>query len=140
MTHDIAAFREAIGPIPCEDNPILVRQKSRDFYWYSPVLKRQLDAVTGDIVVAPANETELTQVMAACFELQIPLTPRGGGTGNYGQAMPLSGGVVLDLSGMKQVTKVAPGSQMSRPGFIDLTLSIAARLSTMPPASGIACP
>ena len=58
------------------------------------------------------------QVMAACFELHIPLTPRGGGTGNYGQAMPLSGGVVLDLSGMKQVKTVAPGRVVAEPGAI----------------------
>jgi len=45
--------REAIGPIPCEDNPVLVRQKSRDFYWYSPILKRELDAVTADLIVTP---------------------------------------------------------------------------------------
>ena len=37
------------------------------------------------------------RVLAAAFELGIPVTPRGTGTGNYGQAMPLSGGIVLDL-------------------------------------------
>jgi FAD/FMN-containing dehydrogenase len=116
--YDIDRLKQRIAGIRCEDNPALVRQKSRDFYWYSPVLKRQLDAVTGDIVVAPANEAELLQVMAACFELQIPLTPRGGGTGNYGQAMPLSGGVVLDLSGMSQVKIVAPGRVVAEPGAI----------------------
>jgi FAD/FMN-containing dehydrogenase len=116
--YDIERLKQRIAGIRCEDNPALVRQKSRDFYWYSPVLKRQLDAVTGDIVVAPANEAELLQVMAACFELQIPLTPRGGGTGNYGQAMPLSGGVVLDLSGMSQVKMVAPGRVVAEPGAI----------------------
>ena len=51
--HDIARLKQRIAGIRCEDNPALVRQKSRDFYWYSPVLKRQLDAVTGDIVAAP---------------------------------------------------------------------------------------
>jgi FAD/FMN-containing dehydrogenase len=30
----------------------------------------------------------------------VPVTPRGAGTGNYGQAMPLSGGVVLNLADM----------------------------------------
>ena len=45
----------AIGAIECEDNPVLVRQKSRDFYWYSPVLKRELEAVTADIVVSPKS-------------------------------------------------------------------------------------
>jgi FAD/FMN-containing dehydrogenase len=116
--YDIERLKQRIAGMRCEDNPALVRQKSRDFYWYSPVLKRQLDAVTGDIVVAPANEVELLRVMAACFELQIPLTPRGGGTGNYGQAMPLSGGVVLDLSGMSQVKTVAPGRVVAEPGAI----------------------
>jgi FAD/FMN-containing dehydrogenase len=105
--YDIARLKQRIAGIRWEDNPALVRQKSRDFYWYSPVLKRQLEAVTGDILVAPANEAELIAVMAAAFELHIPLTPRGGGTGNYGQAMPLSGGIVLDLTGMNRVTTVA---------------------------------
>ncbi len=116
--YDIAALKQRIAGIRYEDNPALVRQKSRDFYWYSPVLKRQLDAVTGDIVVAPATEAELTQAMAAAFELQIPLTPRGGGTGNYGQAMPLSGGVLLDLSNMNQVKTVAPGRVAAQCGAI----------------------
>ena len=57
MSHayDIAALRALIGPIKWEDNPILVKQKSRDFYWYSPVLKRELEAVTADVVVSPTN-------------------------------------------------------------------------------------
>jgi FAD/FMN-containing dehydrogenase len=116
--YDIERLKQRIAGIRFEDNPALVRQKSRDFYWYSPVLKRQLDAVTGDIVVAPTDEAELVQVMAAAFELQIPLTPRGGGTGNYGQAMPLSGGVVLDLSSMIKVKTVASGRVVAEPGAI----------------------
>ena len=116
--YDIERLKRRIAGIRFEDNPALVRQKSRDFYWYSPVLKRQLAEVTGDIVVAPMNETELVEVMAAAFELQIPLTPRGGGTGNYGQAMPLSGGAVLDLSNMNNVKTVAPGRVVAEPGAI----------------------
>jgi FAD/FMN-containing dehydrogenase len=116
--YDIERLKRRIGGIRFEDNPALVRQKSRDFYWYSPVLKRQLAEVIGDIVVAPTNETELVEVMAAAFELQIPLTPRGGGTGNYGQAMPLSGGAVLDLANLNNVKTVAPGRVVAEPGAI----------------------
>ena len=58
-TYDIAALRAEIGPIKWEDNPILVKQKSRDFYWYSPVLKRELEAVTADVVVSPTSESEV---------------------------------------------------------------------------------
>ena len=48
---DIEALKADIAGIRIEENPAIVQQKSRDFYWYSPVLKRQLDHVTGDLVV-----------------------------------------------------------------------------------------
>ena len=118
MTFDIAAFRKAIGPIPCEDNPILVRQKSRDFYWYSPILKRDLESVTADLIVTPRSEAEVVAILAAAFALQIPVTPRGTGTGNYGQAMPLAGGIVLNLAAMDKVRAIAPGRLVSEPGAI----------------------
>src|ERR1700753_634501 len=107
--YDIDAFRKAIGPIKCEDNPVLVRQKSRDFYWYSPILKSELDHVVGDLVVSPQNEAEVIEVLRAAHRLQIPVTPRGSGTGNYGQAMPLAGGIVLNLAEMNKVRLIKPG-------------------------------
>ena len=114
--YDIAALKARLGSIRSEDNPALVKQKSRDFFWYSPVLKRQLDHVTADLVVSPTSEAEVLQVLAACHALGIPVTPRGTGTGNYGQAMPLSGGVVLDLAGFDQVLDIAPGRYIAQPG------------------------
>jgi FAD/FMN-containing dehydrogenase len=118
MSYDIAAFRQAIGPIPCEDNPVLVRQKSRDFYWYSPILKRELDSVVADLVVSPSNEAEVASVLAAAYALRIPVTPRGTGTGNYGQAMPLAGGVVLNMAAMDRVRAVSPGRVVCEPGAV----------------------
>ncbi|APF38402.1 FAD-linked oxidase [Chelatococcus daeguensis] len=118
MTHryDIEGLKSRIDGIKTEDNPALVRQKSRDFFWYSPTLKRQLENVTGDILVSPASESEVLRVLAAAYELGIPVTPRGTGTGNYGQAMPLSGGVVLDMSGMDKVKEIGPGRLVAEPG------------------------
>ncbi|MGL4973902.1 MAG: FAD-binding oxidoreductase, partial [Bosea sp. (in: a-proteobacteria)] len=116
--YDIAKLKSRLGAIRTEDNPALVKQKSRDFYWYSPTLKRQLDHITGDILVAPTTQDEVLQVLAAAHELGIPVTPRGTGTGNYGQAMPLSGGIVLDLSGFNKVTAIHPGRFIAEPGAI----------------------
>ncbi|MFZ0209797.1 MAG: FAD-binding oxidoreductase [Roseiarcus sp.] len=116
--YDIAGLRRRIGAIRAEDNPVLVKQKSRDFYWYSPVLKRELDAVTADIVVSPTTEAEVKEVLAAAYELGIPATPRGSGTGNYGQAMPLTGGVLLNLADMNRVRSIHPGRVVCEPGAI----------------------
>ena len=117
-SYDIAGFRERIGAIRTEDNATLVKQKSRDFFWYSPVLKRELDAVTADIMVSPTNEAEVKTVLAVAYALGIPVTPRGAGTGNYGQAMPLNGGVLLNLADFNKVKSISPGRVVCEPGVL----------------------
>jgi FAD/FMN-containing dehydrogenase len=106
MTLD--AFRRDLGSIAVEDNPKLVQKKSRDFYWYSPVLKRQLDHVTADLVVSPKTTEEVVEVLAAAHRHKVPITPRGAGTGNYGQAMPLARGAVLNLYEMNRILDSSP--------------------------------
>src|SRR5688572_12309788 len=115
---DISRLKSRLGGLKVEDNLAIVKQKSRDFFWYSPVLKRQLDHVTADLVVSPKSEAEVIEVLKACFEEGVPVTPRGSGTGNYGQAMPLSGGVVLSLADMNAVKQVARGRVVVEPGAI----------------------
>ncbi|ESY32418.1 FAD-linked oxidase [Mesorhizobium sp. LNJC391B00] len=115
---DVSALKRDLDGIKLDDNPAIVQQKSRDFYWYSPVLKQQLDHVTGDLIVTPRNEAELIRVLAACHRHGVPVTPRGSGTGNYGQAMPLSGGVVLNLAEMNEIKAIAPGRVVTGPGAI----------------------
>ena len=127
--YDIAALRAAIGPIKQEDNPVLVKQKSRDFYWYSPVLKRELETVTADVVVSPTSEAEVRAVLAAACKLGIPVTPRGAGTGNYGQAMPLMGGVLLNLAEMNRIRSIERGRVVCEPGAILIDIDKAAEAS-----------
>ncbi|MDQ0510410.1 FAD-binding oxidoreductase [Ancylobacter amanitiformis] len=129
MAHDIAALKARLAGIALEDNPALVRQKSRDFFWYSPTLKRQLDTVAGEIIATPSSEGEVLRILEACFALGIPVTPRGAGTGNYGQAMPLAGGLVLDMSGLDKVLEVAPGRVRAQAGAIIADIDTACRSS-----------
>src|SRR5215472_18079769 len=84
-------------------NRQIVEQLSRDFYWYSPVLRKQLDGKVGELVVQPIDASEIQRILRYCYANQLPVTARGAGTGNYGQAVPLQGGVVLDLSRMDQI-------------------------------------
>jgi len=106
---DRSSLVEAFGDIPVVMDETRRRQKSRDFYWYSPVLKRQLDNVLADIVVEARDEADVMRILAVCHEGGLPLTVRGGGTGNYGQAMPLKGGAVLDVSKLDRVKAIEFG-------------------------------
>ena len=56
------------------------------------------------------------------------MTPRGAATGNYGQAMPLTGGVLLNLVEMNRVKEIAPGRVVCEPGalLIDIDKALAA--------------
>jgi FAD/FMN-containing dehydrogenase len=115
---DVPRLKAALGDLKIEDNPAIVKQKSRDFFWYSPVLKRQLDHVTADLVVSPKTEAEVIHVLKTCFEQGVPVTPRGSGTGNYGQAMPLSGGVILSLADMNKIKSIGRGRVVAEAGAI----------------------
>ena len=112
----------ALGSIIGDDERVIteasiVEQLSRDFYWYSPVLRKQLDGKVGEVVVQPLNAEEIQNVLRYCHEHDIPVTTRGAGTGNYGQAIPLQGGVILDLMRMDRIKAIQPdGVAVCEPG------------------------
>jgi FAD/FMN-containing dehydrogenase len=95
-----------------------IERLSKDFYWYSPVLKRQLESKVGDIAVQPVNVEEVLAVARYAGQHNIPLTVRGAGTGNYGQCIPLRGGIILDLSLMDKLETITPdGVAVCQPGL-----------------------
>ena len=107
--NDTDALRRELGAIRTIVDRTQVKLLSRDFYWYSPLLKRRLRDVTADLVVMPENEDELIATLKACHARKVPVTPRGAGTGNYGQAMPVRGGVVVDLSRLDAIHAIGRG-------------------------------
>ncbi len=113
---ELAALKSDLSDLKTNEDPATLLKKSRDFYWYSPILKRQLDDVVADLIVAPQNEAEVVRILKACYAHDVPVTVRGGGTGNYGQAMPLSGGVLLDMSDMNAIKEIKSGSVIAEAG------------------------
>ncbi|MFY9938039.1 MAG: FAD-binding oxidoreductase [Silvibacterium sp.] len=108
--------------------PAIIERLSKDFYWYSPILKRQLDGKHADAVIQPIDVGEIRNLLRFCFAHDIPVTPRGAGTGNYGQAIPLNGGIVLDLSRMDDIEAItSDGVAICRPGVRLGTLETQAR-------------
>ncbi|MEB3317023.1 MAG: FAD-binding oxidoreductase [Cyanobacteriota bacterium] len=83
-----------------------LEKRSGDFHGFSPVLRRLLSGCRAQLAVAPRAVEEVRLVAGACARLGVPLTVRGAGTGNYGQCVPLAGGVVLEMGGLKALRGV----------------------------------
>lgn len=118
MRENVAAAKAALSHLDIEKNPAAIKSKSRDFFWYSPVLKERLDHVLADFVVSPRSESEVIEILKVCYAHDCPVTTRGAGTGNYGQAMPLEGGCVLHLRHMDQVKRIDAGRVAVEPGCL----------------------
>ncbi|KAF0231180.1 MAG: hypothetical protein FD175_1049 [Beijerinckiaceae bacterium] len=106
----LAALIADLGDIPVITEEKVVRKRSRDFFWYSPILNEELAKKSADIIALPRNEADVIAIASACAKHRIPLTPRGGATGNYGQAVPIHGGVLLDMNALDTLEWVRPGA------------------------------
>ncbi|MEA9391582.1 FAD-binding oxidoreductase [Acerihabitans sp. TG2] len=94
-----------------------VKRLSRDFHWFSPLLNQQLEGKQADAVVRPRNEDELHRLVSACVQHQLPLMLRGGATGNYGQLVPLHGGILVDMTGFNQICELKDGVVRAQAGI-----------------------
>ena len=98
--------------------PLVLDRLSHDFYWYSPVLRPMLVGKNGDVAVQPISVGEIIAILRFAGSHEVPVTVRGAGTGNYGQCVPLSGGIVLDLSLMDKLEQITPdGVAICQPGL-----------------------
>ena len=59
-----------------------------------------------ELVLQPVTTDEVSRIMAYCYEQSIPVTPRGAGTGLSGGALPVFGGVVLDMKRFNKILHV----------------------------------
>ncbi|NYT66735.1 FAD-binding protein [Alcaligenaceae bacterium] len=97
------------------------------------------------VVVLPENEAQVIAVMQACNAFDIPIVPRGAGTGLSGGATPHAKGIVLGLAKLNRILKIDPlaATAVVQPGVANLAISAAAApygLYYAPdPSSQIAC-
>ena len=67
-------------------------------------------------VVRPADADEVSAVLAVCNNAGIPVTPAAGRSGVCGSSVPVSGGVVLDLTALAGIRSVDDHSLLVRVG------------------------
>jgi FAD/FMN-containing dehydrogenase len=62
-----------------------------------------------EAVVLPGSAQEVAATLAWCYEHDVPIVARGGGTGLVGGAVPSEGGVVCSLERLRGVRELEPG-------------------------------
>lgn len=92
-----------VGAEHVRTEPHVLRSGSRDCFHFSPVLIPLLEHRQADAIVYPASEQELKQIIAAAVAARVPIIPRGGGTGNYGQGVPMQGGLLINTRRMNTI-------------------------------------
>jgi FAD/FMN-containing dehydrogenase len=61
-----------------------------------------------EAVVLPGSATEVAAVVRWCYEHDVAIVPRGGGTGMMGGAVATQGGVVCSLERLRRVRELEP--------------------------------
>jgi glycolate oxidase len=59
-----------------------------------------------EVVVKPTNTSSVAALMKICNQYKVPVTPRGGGTGLSGAALPIYGGVLLSMEKFKSIIEI----------------------------------
>ena len=96
--NDIAFLQDVCG----EDRVIRAAELSEDFY--HDEMPGQYAAP--EVMVYGMNSTEVSLIMHYANQKHIPVTPRGQGTGLVGGAIPLYGGILLNLSRMNRILEL----------------------------------
>jgi glycolate dehydrogenase FAD-linked subunit len=81
-----------------------------------------------EAVVRATDTAQISRVLAACTAHRVPIVARGAGSGLTGGAVPVAGGVVLDMSGLNRIIAIHTADQVAvvQPGAITADLQKAA--------------
>src|SRR5918998_70551 len=98
VLEQVEAFREIVGaPYVFVDEEVLKsygRDETEDLHFLP------------DVVVKPRTAEEISAILKICNQYKIPVTPRGGGTGLSGGALPHMGGVLLSIERMNRIIRI----------------------------------
>ncbi|MBN2281823.1 MAG: FAD-binding protein [Candidatus Marinimicrobia bacterium] len=73
-----------------------------------------------DVAVKPKNAQEIAEIMKLANKEQVPVTPRGAGSGLSGGAVPIYGGIVMLFDRMNKILEIDKTNMMAvvEPGVI----------------------
>ena len=110
MTACTSEFLSRVSAVVGSENLTLDERSlasgSRDCFHFSPVLIPQLSGRTAEAIAFPKTQAELHELIALSVRHGVAVTPRGGGTGNYGQGVPLQGGLMINTRRMNEILRL----------------------------------
>ncbi len=123
----IEALSAIVGDEHVITEPKQLIKGSQDCYWYSPVLKPLLEDKAADIIVSPETVDELRQIITVAVENKVPIVLRGAGTGNYGQGVPMHGGILVSTKRLNKILEITPEYARVEAGTILKNIEMEAR-------------
>ena len=117
-----AELRSLLGDDAVSTADDMLDRSSVDGSRLSPIISEQLPLGRAELVVLPGDADGIAIAVAAAVRHQVPITPRGKGTGNYGQGIPMHGGLVVDTSRARTIHAVDSGAITADAGatFVEL--------------------
>lgn len=100
-------LEEVVGPhfISVSHNDKLVY--STDWSWMPQMwLDRGKKLRTPDYIVHPGSVEEISAILKIANNYKIPVIPFGGGSGTQGGALPVYGGIVIDLKRLDKIIEI----------------------------------
>jgi len=98
---------EIVGPGCVLTDPGRIHGYSHDEFSLAEI-RRMPEAV-----VKPGRTEEVAEILKLADEYQVPVTPRGGGTGLCGGCVPAPGGIVLSLERMNRILEIDRSNQVA---------------------------
>ena len=94
----LALLSEIVG-----DRNVLTGNERENYSWDETLNSKP---VLPEAVVKPGDTGSVSRILKLASEKNIPVTPRGGGTGLSAGAVPVYGGIVLSLEGMNRIVEI----------------------------------
>jgi len=92
---------EKLKNIAGEEN---VRDNSADCYVYGS--DSSVHEALASVIVRPQTTEQIQEIMRYANSEKVPVIPRGAGSGMSGQAVPIKGGIVLDMKQMNKILEI----------------------------------
>ncbi len=120
-TSNTASFVDQLRSIVGNDN-VLTSASERLVYECDGFV---VEKNSPDVVVFPTSSQQISSIVQACNEADIPFLPRGAGTSLAGGCLPVGGGVMIVLTRMNKILEINLRDRYAvvQPGVVNIWLT-----------------